>query len=178
MLSSREYTNYWRIVALIGLAITLVGPWAYDVIHVPAKYPCEAPFIRLEGDFCGTTLPGITLIALLAGGLLGIVDGFLTGTLTLTILRGEIPVVLLGIIFLLPIFSTLFLLQNKDSPRRRLIQVVGWSLASGAGILLNVSNSSSPSWALWGLWLYIGLAASVAIIEGASLVLMRRLIQT
>ena len=172
MLWSREYTKIWRIGALIGLAITLVGPWYYDVIHVPAEYPCEAPFIRLEGDFCGTPLSGISLIVPFVGGLLFIVDGLLTGSLTLTTFWGAVLALLLVMILLLPFLSTLFLLQNEDSPRRRLIQVVGWSLGSGVG-LMSVANSSNPNWALWGLWLFIGLTVSVTIIEGVGLVASR-----
>ena len=46
------------IAGLLSLLVAIMGPWTFDLIHVPSEYPCSAPFIRLEGDFCGTPMSG------------------------------------------------------------------------------------------------------------------------
>ena len=53
-----EHKRLWGIAILALLLLAILGPWAYDQINVPAEYPCSAPFIRLEGDFCGVPYSG------------------------------------------------------------------------------------------------------------------------
>jgi hypothetical protein len=49
--------------------------------------------------------------------------------------------------------------------------IVAWSLAAGAGLLLGVLNVLRPGWWMaWGIWLYIGLAVSALILEVLTLV--------
>ena len=35
---------------MVVLGIAIFGPWAFDLINVPAEFPCTPPIIRLEGD--------------------------------------------------------------------------------------------------------------------------------
>ena len=51
--------SIFRTGALILFVVALLGPWTFDVINVPAEYECSAPFIRLNGDFCGTVMSGL-----------------------------------------------------------------------------------------------------------------------
>ena len=54
--------------ALIAVfVVSMAGPWVYDRIMVPAQFACSAPFIRLDGDFCGTPMSGFHLITLHLG---------------------------------------------------------------------------------------------------------------
>ena len=40
------------LALLVG---AMLGPWIFDLINVPAQYPCD---FRLVGDFCGVLLSG------------------------------------------------------------------------------------------------------------------------
>lgn len=51
--------SIFRAGALILFVVALLGPWTFDVINVPAEYECSAPFIRLNGDFCGMPMSGL-----------------------------------------------------------------------------------------------------------------------
>lgn len=51
--------SIFRAGALILFVVALLGPWTFDVINVPAEYECSAPFIRLNGDFCGIAMSGL-----------------------------------------------------------------------------------------------------------------------
>ncbi|HMS01246.1 MAG TPA: hypothetical protein PKE62_18530 [Anaerolineales bacterium] len=48
-----------RAGVLLLLILALLGPWMFDQINVPAEYDCSAPFIRLNGDFCGLPISGL-----------------------------------------------------------------------------------------------------------------------
>jgi hypothetical protein len=54
-----EHKSVGRVAVLMLLLVAMMGPWTFDLINVPAEYPCSAPNIRLDDDFCGTPLPGI-----------------------------------------------------------------------------------------------------------------------
>jgi hypothetical protein len=65
----------------------------------------------------------------------------------------------------LPIFSTMLLILRGDRRCRRLFHAVAWALAAGLGLLYGMVSHTSASWALWGVWLYIGVAVSALILE-------------
>ena len=54
-----QHISILRAGVLILFVVALLGPWTFDVINVPAEYECSAPFIRLNGDFCGTPMSGL-----------------------------------------------------------------------------------------------------------------------
>ncbi len=60
-----RYKHALRLAILALLIISLLGPWMFDLINVPAEYPCDEPFVRLEGDFCGYPLSGFFALYLL-----------------------------------------------------------------------------------------------------------------
>ncbi len=49
--------------------------------------------------------------------------------------------------------------------RRQMFNVVGWTLAAGAGLFIGSSGYPRLFWALWVIWLYVGLAAAVLAVE-------------
>ena len=63
-----NYKNILRGAILLLLIISLLGPWTFDQINVPAQYPCTPPIVRLYGDFCGVPLSGIQVFGLYIGG--------------------------------------------------------------------------------------------------------------
>ena len=69
----------WRTAILIMLLVALIGPWTFERINVPAKYPCTSPFIRLEGDFCGEPMSGIWILSLMIFGMVSSSMGLASG---------------------------------------------------------------------------------------------------
>jgi len=112
----------------------------FDQINVPAEYACDKPFIRLEGDFCGSPLSGFQFFSLF-------------------ILVG------LSLLLLIPFFTTLLVIWKKDSRRLQTINLSMWSLASILALLLFVLQLQDKVFYLWGLWLYIMLAICTLIVE-------------
>ncbi len=58
---AEQDNRFWRVILLVLLLVAFLGPWGFEEIHVPAEYPCNAPFVRLEGDFCGQPISGISV---------------------------------------------------------------------------------------------------------------------
>jgi hypothetical protein len=152
------------VAILVLLLVAIMEPWTFDRIDVPSEYPCSAPFVRLEGDFCGMPLSGfITMVARLVKGATVFTDlafGSLYGLLSSLLL----------LLLVVPVFSTLLLILGGDRRRWRVFHVAAWGLAVGMGLLL----VSRWFWVLWGIWLYIGLAGSALILEVLVLVAGRR----
>ena len=162
-----EHQRNWRIALLLLMIVAFMGPWAFDLINVPSEYECSAPFVRLEGDFCGGPLSGIGLFFWISSSFISIGIGLATGEFVFFERIRELLISLLLFLPLLPIFSTLLLILRGDHQRRQVFTIIAWILAISGGLFLGISNSIYPRlvWAVWGLWLYIGLAISALILE-------------
>lgn len=164
MLWMNEHKRVLRVAILVLLLVAIAGPWAYDQINVPAEYECSDPFIRLEGDFCGSPLSGIWMLSAITGALASIAVGVVTGTTVFTDRARELSFTLLWLLFFLPLLSTLLLVLRGESRSRSVFHVVVLSLAVGLGLLLSLSVPLKPFW-LWGPWLYVGVVASALVLE-------------
>jgi len=172
MIWIKKYRSVWRVSVLILLLVAFVGPWAFDRINVPAKYDCS-PYIRLEGDFCGSPLSGIRMLVWMftwiIDGVINIVTGFFANKIALAPIGFEFLISLLNglLIFLLilPIINTIRLFTRGVHPRRQLFTIISWVLAIGASLFWGLSNYPKVYWAAWGIWLYMGLAVSALILE-------------
>jgi hypothetical protein len=121
-------------------------------------------------------MSGIWVLAAMTGGLANMVVGLVTGTTVFTGRVREFSFSLLGLLLVLPFLSTLFLILRGDRRCQLAFHVVALSLAVGLGLLLvGMSGYSNLSWVLWGIWLYVGLAASALILELVMLAARRRL---
>jgi hypothetical protein len=173
-----EHKRIWRVVVLVLLLAAISGPWAFDRINVPAQYPCSNPYIRLDGDFCGIPLSGIWILSALTSALERIVWGIvlepLRGYGVLTDRDREFLIGLLGLLFVLPIFSTLLLILRDDRRWRLVFHVVALGMVVGLGFLFCMSYPLKLLWVLWGPWLYVGVAASALVLEVAMLAVQRR----
>ena len=165
MLWIDEHRNAWRVAVLALLPVAIMGPWAFDRIYVPSEFPCSAPNIRLEGDFCGVPLRGTTVISFMAGALINISVELVTGAIILADRAGEFLFGLFVFLVVLPFFSTLLLILRGDRRRWQVFNVAAWGLAAGMGLLIGMSSYPKLFWRLWGIWLYIGSAASALILE-------------
>ncbi len=170
-----EHKRVWRAAILMLLLLASIGPWAFDRIVVPAEYACSAPFIRLKGDFCGTPLSGVWILLAVVGEAIRIVGSLVTGTSTFGEV-GRLPlIVLLVLLPLLSFSSTLFLILAGDRPRRYIFHIAVWSLAVVSTVWLLLSVPELPATQIWGLWLYIGLAPSVLVLESIALAFRKSL---
>lgn len=157
-----ENRSIVRVAILALLIVSLFGPWMYDVIHVPAEYTCDKPFVRLEGDFCGLPLSGIKFFTWFTGGFFYIIVEILKGSFT-----GRFRELIAGlsILPLIPFVTTILLLWKRESPRVRTINLVAWILAFLLALTVFLPQIKEQSFRLWGLWLYILAAAGAVIIE-------------
>ena len=169
-----RYKNVWRLLLLLLLFVALSGPWTLDLINVPAEYPCSAPFIRLEGDFCGLPLSGWRVIFWIAGGTFDVIVGQITGAAAInyfgSVLWVDLLYSLVLFLFVLPFFATLFITLRGYRRGRQIFLMASWGLALGAAILMGIAGYPRLFWVVWGVWLYIGLAASALILEGVVMV--------
>jgi hypothetical protein len=169
-----EHRNVWRGAILVVMLVAIVGPWTFDVIWVPSEYPCSAPFVRLDNDFCGIPLTGIRLFRWMVEGLVQTSAELVTGAMPFIEWTREFLFGLLLFLPVLPFFSTLLLILRGDRRRRQVFNVAAWSLAGGVGLLLGTSSHPRLFWVLRGIWLYIELAASALILEVLTLAAGRR----
>jgi hypothetical protein len=158
-----EHKRVWRVAVLMGLVVAAMGPWAFDLLSVPAEYPCSAPYIRLHDDFCGEPLPGALILLAASRGLLCMEWRWALA----------LPIGLFLSMFVLPSFITLLLILRRDRRSRQVSSIFAWGLAAGIG--LTVEASTYP-WLFraWGIWLFIGVAVSALILEVLTLAAGRR----
>jgi hypothetical protein len=129
-------------------------------INVPAKYACSAPYIRLEGDFCGSPLSGLYLLWAVAGVPIRTAGELLSeGAVSEP---RELVAVCLFLLLTLPFLSTLLLLLRGERHGRMVFHFVAWGLAGALSVfLLAVDWHGRTSLRLWGPWLYAGVAVAV-----------------
>ena len=138
----------------------------------PAEW-CRAPNILLENGRCVKSVSGATILTFMVGALLSMSVGLVTGTTVFPDRAREFLSVVGIILLVLPFVTTLLLIRGKDSRRLRVFHLVAWGLAAVLSLLLAVAGSGLYS-ELWGIWLYIGLAAGALILEVLALVVGRR----
>ena len=110
-----ENRNFIRPIILIVFVVTLIGPWMFDQINVPAEYACDKPFIRLEGDFCGSPLSGFQFFSLFTGGFFQMIVEMFKGNFA-----GSARELLVGlpILLLIPFFYDIISDLEKRFPPR------------------------------------------------------------
>lgn len=167
MLWLAQHRRIWRISIMAIVLIAFIGPWGYDRINVPAQYDCDLPNFRLEGDFCGVPLSGISVFIPGLGLVLDTVVRMFRGAPADPILARNLWS-LFVVLILLPVIITPLLIVARERLRRQSIHMAVWGLASagGLGFLLLISLMLGlPPIRLWGFWLYIVLAIIALILE-------------
>jgi hypothetical protein len=176
-----EHKKVWRVAVLVLLLVAIMGPWAFDRVNVPSEYPCSPPDVRLEGDFCGLPVRGITVFCFMAVAFINISVELVTGATVLTDRAREFLFSMFLPLVVLPFVSTFLLILRGDRRRRQVFGIVTWGLATGvgllAGVLVGLSSGLKYFWFLWGIWLYIGLAAIALVLEVLTLAVGKRLSQ-
>jgi len=173
-----ERKKVGRVAVLVLLLAAVMGPWIYQADGAPPAAWCHDPFILLENGRCVGTVSGATVLTFMAGAFLSMGVQLVTGATVFAERSGEFFRVFLFMMLLcllvLPFFTTLLLVWGRNSRRLRICHLVAWGLAAVLSLLPVVSDSVLRSGRFWGIWLYIGLAASVLILEVLALVAGRR----
>jgi len=162
--------NVVRLAMLILLLVAIVGPWTYSSDGTPPAEWCLNPNILLENGRCVRLVSGAEVLTFITGAFLSLNVQLVKGTLVLADRAREFLGVFLfmALLFLLvqPFFSTLLLIFGGDRPHHRMYHVTAWGLAASiSGLLLVASCWSGLHTDLWGIWLYVALAASVLAVE-------------
>jgi hypothetical protein len=154
------------VVALFG--ISMLGPWAFDLLGVPAQFPCGFPNVRLNGDFCGAPFSGFR------GFIWAIRDFFLIlDDLTkwhIVVRSPELDAFVSMWIIVLPFFSILLLIRYPNSQRVQIINLIVWGMACFPALRFFILQTSRDqlvhlSYLLWGVWFYIFVALGAIIFE-------------
>jgi hypothetical protein len=179
MLRIDKNKSIWRIAILAMAAVSMMGPWSFELLSVPAEYACSPPNIRLENDFCGTPLLGAVIYSWTFSELVIASEGLVREVSFVDCSRWLLWGLFL-ILLSLPLVSTLLLIARGDRQRRQVIQVVAWGLAAGVGLLYGVLGASRYPrlfWMQWGIWLYVGSAIVALTLEALLLAAGRRFSQ-
>ena len=159
---------WWRTLVLALFIISMLGPWMFDLLNVPAQYPCGKPSVRLYGDFCGYPMSGFEVIKWANSGFLYFLDELLEGNIAGRIINLILP--LYSWLIILPFFSILLLIWNKNSRRLQTINLIAWGLACILTLTLFILQTKERQfihtfYLLWGIWLYILIAIGTIIFE-------------
>lgn len=163
-----ENKVFWRKLVLVLFIIAMLGPWMFDLLNVPAQYPCGKPSVRLYGDFCGYPMSGFEVIKYANSGLFYNLDQLIKGNITGRILDLIFPFYTWLIIF--PFFSILLLIWNKQSRWLQTLNLVAWGLACSVILTIFILQTREDQFVhslylLWGIWLYILMAIATIVIE-------------
>lgn len=161
------YTNksLIRKMILILFILSLVGPWVFDLINVPAQYPCNKPFIRLYGDFCGYPMSGFQALFTIMGGLFNILAEWIRGNSSGR--EREFMALLYAFVIILPFFSVFLSIWKKEARQWRTINLIicGLACIPALHFMFLLSHSRNQLFHVGGLWLYIVVAISAVIFE-------------
>lgn len=157
-----ENKVFWRRIVLALFILSLLGPWIYDQLNVPAKYPCAGPSFRLEGDYCGYPMSGFLVFSMLIGRFFIILWELITGTFT-----GQARELFVGLSLppIIPFFTTALSIWKKETHRLQTINLVAWILACVSTMMFIFYLKDHLVINLWGLWLYVVMAVGAIIIE-------------
>lgn len=168
-MSSIAKNKIWlRIIGVALFIIAMLGPWTFDLINVPAQYSCELPFVRLYGDFCGYPMSAFEVAKWFGAGVSYALGELIKGNFV-----SQIPelIFLIGVaIIVLPLFSNLLLLRNRNSRRVQISNVLVWGMACLLALTMFILQATRAQFVqffylFWGNWLYILLAIGAIALE-------------
>jgi hypothetical protein len=156
-----EHILACRIVLLAAMLAGILGPWVFDLIVVPAEYTCQ---YRLHGDYCGVPLPGAWVLVMGGTELIRSIGMLITGAADWASTARIFIIGFLGLLLVLPIFSTLSLCLRPYRRRMAAFQIAACVLAGGVGLLVWINSYPRLFYVVWGVWLYVaGMIAAAAL---------------
>jgi hypothetical protein len=167
-----EKEGFFRKMILALFVLAMLGPWSFDLLHVPAQYPCDGVTVRLAGDFCGFPVPGFGGVIMGFSGLFRNLGALIKGNAAF--LLPELTVLLImGLVFL-PSISTVLLIWKERSRGFKIVNLIFWALGGLAALLMFAMQAGRPQVApvlylVWGAWFYILVAVGAVTLEGMGL---------
>jgi hypothetical protein len=164
-----DQKNLWRGAVLVGLILAITGPWTYTSDGAPPPEWCRAPFFLMGNGRCVRSVPATEVVTFISGAFLTMSVGLVTGATVLPERAREYLGVsiftLLLFLLILPIFTTLRMFWGGASQRMWRLHLAAWGLAAALSLATVVGDPGLRSGRFWGVWLYIGLAASALLLE-------------
>lgn len=157
------------MAVLLLLLLAAIGPWSYTADGVPPPEWCGDRHVLLDNGRCVRLVSGMEILGFMTGAFISLNRQAVDGTLVLPDRAREFFGVLLifMLLFVLvqPFISTVALMFGEGRVRRR-YQVAAWGVALGfSGLLLIGTLGAGLGTGVWGMWLYVGLAASALTVE-------------
>jgi len=149
----KQHQRLLRVGVVIILAASILGPWVFDPLWVPAEYNCTPPNYRLDANFCGQPMSGLRLFPWLFGSLFAIPGVILRGEETFWQAAREYSLALLYLLILLPIPTGLLQAFEKQTRLRTVLNWLAWGLAAVVAFPLSMAQKWEMHPALWGIWL-------------------------
>jgi len=168
MLFNLEKEGFLRKLILAAFVLAMLGPWSFDLVNIPAQFPCEGLPVRLAGDFCGFPVSGFGGIIMVSTCLFRLPGVLATGNIAM--LFPELTAVFIMLFVFLPVFSFLPLLRKKGSHRLQIMNLILWVLGGFAALAMLAMQAMRPQVApviylVWGIWLYILAAMGAVTLE-------------
>ena len=168
MSSIVEHKVLFRKLVIAMFIISMLGPWAFDLLNVPAQFSCGYPNVRLNGDFCGAPTSGFGGLIWTVGGFFSILNDLINGSIVARIPEA-IALVSMWLV-VLPFFSTLLLIRKTNSQRLQIINLTAWGIGCFLALKSFTLQTSREqfvhlSYLLWGVWLYILVTVAAIILE-------------
>jgi hypothetical protein len=160
----------WRLAVLILGVAAIAGPWTYTADGVgPVEY-CKPPHVLLESDRCVRLVPWTEAFGFMAAAFAQMSVALITGRLALAERGREFVGVALftagAVLLVLPLLATLLALLGRARRRARTFRAAAWGVAGLVALLAAVVLGAPGSHlALWGIWLFVGLAVVALTME-------------
>lgn len=157
-----------RALAMALFVISMLGPWAFDLLSVPAQFLCGYPNVRLNGDFCGAPFSGFRGFMWASGSFFYLLDDLIKGNIAARI--PELVTFVSMWVIILPFFSILLLIRYPNSQRMPIINLIAWGMACFPALRFFILQTSRDQlihlpYLLWGVWFYIFVALGTIIFE-------------
>lgn len=167
----QEKEGFWRKVGLAGFVLAMLGPWSFDLIHVPAQFMCENA-VRLAGDFCGFPVSGIGGVIMVLVSLFGNLGALIRGNVVF--LLPELTALFIMSLVIVPSISTVMLILKERPLGFRVMNLIFWVLGALAAGLMLTMQTGRPQVApvihlVWGAWFYILVTVGAVALEGMRL---------
>lgn len=164
----KTHPRLWGGIGLALLALALLGPWYFDVIHVPAEYECQAPFVRLDGDFCGQPSQMVVFIGSMIASYGQFISGLAAGADNASF-PGLVEILysLLLVLLFLPLWFAISLILQEQTRRGQVFRLVVLILTGGFSLLIALNSHPHLFWHVWGVWLYLILVVGGLVLEAS-----------
>ncbi len=164
----KSHKRIWRTAILAVLIVAVLGPWAFDLLSVPAENACQPPTVRIDSQFCGIPVSGLTAVFNTVPQGFAFLSALVTGNLNAARLGNA----WLTLLFWLPLLALLSLVLLVIWPKLRGWLVFHLAILALTAVAAAVYTSFIPAdriGIVWGLWLFLAASLAALALELSSL---------